>query len=212
MKFAKIAAASLAVSFFPIAAMAQTQPSVQAIAAESLEQQIRDDAAAALAALDAGDVQLATTHLRTAETAANRLSLQMLTQNLANVTPSFQSEDSRFALARSSTVLFEDYLNNASTYERRFRDADGNVVTVRVFGEDNALDDFMFIANDAAMIEKGSLELAEMRGETAIKRKGDDGSLSVLMMSEGDHALIEVEGDSDEAVMKFINELETAEM
>ena len=61
------------------------------------------------------------------------------------------------------------------------------------------------------MLEKGKLELAEMRGEQAIKRRGEDGELSVLMMSEKDHALIEIEGASEETVMAFIDELESAD-
>ena len=73
------------------------------------------------------------------------------------------------------------------------------------------LNDFTFIAADSAMLEKGEIEVAEMRGETALKSRKDDGSLSVIMMSKADHALIEVEGDDEDAVMAFIGELEAAE-
>lgn len=48
---------------------------------------------------------------------------------------------------------------------------DGKVVTMHVFGEENDLKDFMFIKDDPAMLTKGGIELAEMAGETALKKR-----------------------------------------
>lgn len=207
----KAFAATIAFTLLPTLAFAQTQPSAADIAAESIEASIRDDAAAALTVLDTGDYYQVASLLRTATTNATRLSARAVTDKIAAATPSFNEENSRFALAQSSTIEFENLINSGDAYERRFKDLDGRVVTVRVFGEDEDLQDFMFIANDAAMLEKGKIEVAEMRGEQALKSRKEDGSLSVLMMSEADHALIEVEGPDEESVMAFIGELEAAE-
>ena len=107
-------------------------------------------------------------------------------------------------------MQFDNIINDSKAFERIFKDENGRVVTVRVFGEDNDLDDFMFIASDTAKLSKGKIEVAEMNGAQALKNKQDDGSLSVLMMSEDDHALIEIEGDDETTVMAFIEELENS--
>lgn len=193
----------------PLAASAQPIPSAAEISNQSIERSVRDDAAAALAALDAGDYAGATTHLRAASLSASRLSVQKVAERITLETPSFNADASQFTLARSSTVQFENFLRNGDSYERIFRNRDGDVVTVRVFGEDDDLKDFMFIKDDPAMLTKGGIELAEMAGEPALKKRGQDGSLSVIMMSEDDHALIEVAGDDETAVMAFIDDLET---
>lgn len=192
------------------AATAQPIPSATEISAQSIERSVRDDAAAALAALDTGDYAQATTHLRAASLSASRLSVQKVAERITLETPSFNADASQFTLARSSTVQFENFLRNGDSYERIFRNSDGKVVTMRVFGEENDLKDFMFIKDDPAMLTKGGIELAEMAGETALKKRGTDGSLSVIMMSEDDHALIEVAGDDEAAVMAFIDDLENA--
>jgi len=211
MKFATLTIALL----FSTSAFAQSapanEPDVKKVTEISLANTIREDAQAAIAALDAGSYQQAVTLLRGASTNANLLSLQHVTEQLSQDAASFQIENSQFALADSSTISFDQFLNRGTTYERLFKDDQGRVVTVRVFGEDDDLADFMFIANDTKMLDKGGIEVAEMRGETALKKRGDDGELSVIMMSEKDHALIEVEGDDEDAVMAFINELESAQ-
>lgn len=207
----KIIAASLAITLLPISAFAQTAPSVTEIATESIQNTVETDTAAAVAALEAGDYAKATSLLRAASANANRLSLKSITEEISSVTPSFKDENSRFALTGSSTLEFENFISASSAYERLFKDDRGRVVTVRVFGEDDDLKDFMFIASDTKMLEKGNIEVAEMRGEQALKNRKDDGSLSVIMMSEADHALIEVEGPDEEAVMAFIGELEAAD-
>ncbi|MHA7872755.1 MAG: hypothetical protein ACX939_10425, partial [Hyphococcus sp.] len=149
--------------------------------------------------------------LRAAGANASRLSLMSLSQNLAASAPSFRADDSQFALTNSSTLEFENLLRSTNAYERRFRNDEGEVVTVRVFGGERDLKDFMFIAGDRAMLDKNNIEVAEMRGEQALKSRKDDGSLSVIMMSEEDHALIEIEGGDADAVMAFIGELEATE-
>jgi len=207
----KAFAASFGLALLPALALAQTQPSVTEIATQTIEASIRDDASAALAALESNDYYEVASLLRSASTNATRLSARLVTEKLSIAAPSFSTEDSRFALAQSSTIEFENLINSGNAYERRFKDLEGRVVTVRVFGEEEDLQDFMFISNDQAMLEKGEIEVAEMRGEQALKNRKEDGSLSVLMMSEEDHALIEIEGPDEESVMAFIGELEAAE-
>ena len=69
------------------------------------------DTKEALAALEAGDFQLASTHLRNANANANRLSLQSLTQKLAISTLHLFSRKIRvFPLRSSSTIQFENFI------------------------------------------------------------------------------------------------------
>lgn len=199
---------AIAVSSLALIAAAQAQPSASEISIGSIESSVQADVQSALAAIDANEYDQAALLLRTAGANANRLSLQTLTQKIAGATPSFEPENANFVLAQSSTVAFEGLFNRRDTVERRFRDDQGRVVTVRVFDEGRDFADFMFIKDDTAMLEKGGLEVAEMRGEPAIKKRAPDGALSVLMMSEKDHALIEVEGEDEDAVMAFIGDLE----
>jgi hypothetical protein len=201
---------AVALAAFALAspAFAQNPPDATGVAFASIEASVEDDVKKALAALDADDFAGATLLLRTASANANRLSLRAVTQKIAGVAPSFKPEDTNFVLAESSTIAFEDFLSRRDTAERRFKDDRGRVVTVRVFGEARDLSDFMFIKDDKAMLDKGGLEVAEMAGEPAIKRRGDGGELSVLMMSGDDNALIEIEGDNEDAVMAFIGDIE----
>ncbi|MGD9800491.1 MAG: hypothetical protein AB7V02_07815, partial [Parvularculaceae bacterium] len=71
------------------------------------------------------------------------------------------------------------------------------------------MEDFMFVADSPALIKQAALEKAEMAGGPALKRKREDGGLSVLMMSKKDHALVEVEGESEADVMAIVDKLET---
>ena len=203
MKLFAITAASLS-----LAAVAQAQPTALEVSFASIESRIHSDVSAALGALEADDFDRAAQLLSTAGANANRLSLQSLTEKIAGAAPSFSPENANFVLAQSSTVAFADLFNRRDTVERRFRDDKGRIVTVRVFDEGRDFADFMFVKDDPAMLKKGGLEIAEMRGEPAIKKRGEDGALSVLMMSKKNHALIEVESDSEDAVMAFIGDLE----
>lgn len=187
---------------------AQDTAAVNEIAYAAIENEIRADIAAASSALNDDDFASATQLLRTATAKASRLSLNEVSDRVAGLTPTFKPENANFALARSSTIAFDRFLNNGETAERIFKDDTGRIVTVRVFGEERDLSDFMFIKDDTAMIEKGGLEVAEMMGEPAIKKRGPNGELSVLIMSEKDQALIEIEGDDADAVMAFIGEIE----
>ncbi|MEO1252744.1 MAG: hypothetical protein AAFW81_10405 [Pseudomonadota bacterium] len=199
---------TLAASSFVLASAAFAQPTASDISFQSIEERVEKDIESAREALDDGQFSEAAQLLRTAGANANRLSLQSLTQKLATDAPSFRPEDANFVLARSSTVAFDGLFSGRDTVERRFKDDQGRIVTVRVFGEPRDFSDFMFIKDDVAMLEKGKLEVAEMRGEPAIKRRGEDGELSVLMMSGEDKAIVEVEGDDADAVMAFIGDLE----
>ncbi len=198
----------IAASSIAFAAAAQAQPTASDVSFASIESRVQSDVSAALKALEADDFDRASQLLRTAGANANRLSLQTLTQKIAGAAPSFSPENANFVLAQSSTVAFADLFDRRDTVERRFRDDEGRIVTVRVFDEGRDFADFMFIKDDPAMLKKGGLEVAEMRGEPAIKKRGEDGALSVLMMSKENHALIEVEGDDEDAVMAFIGDLE----
>ncbi len=205
MKLIATAASSLV-----LIATAYAQPTAADVSFASIETSVEADVKSALSALEAKEFDRAALLLRTAGANANRLSLQTLTQKIAGAAPSFKPENANFVLAQSSTVAFENLFDRRDTVERRFRDDEGRIVTVRVFGEGRDLADFMFIKDDTAMLEKGGLEVAEMRGEPAIKRRGENGELSVLMMSDEDKALIEVEGDDEDTVMAFIGDLENA--
>ena len=187
---------------------AQTQP---AAGGESAVASIESDIATAKELLESGDYDAATSRLRAATDSANRLKLQAIAAQISRSTASFTPENQRFALSASSTLTFENFLKDREFAEQIFKDEKGNVVTVRVVGDPDSLKDFEFIADDPAMASKAGVELAEMRGEPALKKRGSDGSLSVLMMSEADHALIEVEGASEEAVMALVADLEKAD-
>ena len=50
-----------------------------------------------------------------------------------------------------------------------------------------------------------------MMGEVALKLKGENDELSALMMPEKDHTLVEVTGESESAVMAFIEDLENGQ-
>lgn len=191
----------------PAIASAQQPPTAKEVVTNSIAGSVEEDTQAALAALEKGEYREAALLLKSAGDGADRLSLQAVADSIHAATPTFQGDDTRFVLANSSTVALDDLLKNTNALERRYTDKDGNPVTVRVFGDETAMQDFKTIKDDTAMLEKAEIQVAQMRGEPALKRKTADGGLSVLMMSEQDHALIELEGD-EETVMSFINELE----
>ncbi|MEM8937567.1 MAG: hypothetical protein AAGC77_14305 [Pseudomonadota bacterium] len=203
----------VSVLFLSVATIASptfAQSSYTSPISQTLENTVRDDVASALSALDTGDFYGAAADLRNAADFANRLNLQRVAADVARVSDGFTSEDARFALAASTTVNFENFLNNRGAVERIFKDDKGNVVRVKVFGDDADLQQFSIIAADTAMLDKNGLEREIMLGEPAIKNRGVDGSLSVLMMSEEDHALIEIDGASEAAVMAVIEQIENA--
>lgn len=191
-------------------APAQSQPSVNDIAFASIEDNIKSDIEYAFEALNTDDFHNATTALRRAGANSNRLAIRAVSKKVESSVPSFQPENASFVLAQSSTIAIEGLFDPRETYERRFKDDNGRIVTVRVFGEERDLSNFQFIADDATMLKKEDLEIAQMRGETAIKKRGAKGGLSVLMMSEKDHALIEVESNNEDVVMDFIKAMESS--
>lgn len=200
MRFLRVTVVAALLAGSAASALAQAAPQ---------ESEIRASIEAATKYLDSGDYAAATTHLQAASDMANRLKLQKVAGYISSRTTSFAGDDQKFALSASSTLQFENFLKDREFAEQIYRDPNGRVVTVRVVGDPDSLKDFHFIADDPAMALKAGVELAEMRGEPALKRKGADGSLSVLMMSEKDHALIEIQGESADAVMALVEKLES---
>ena len=186
-------------------AHAQTSTTTQSLRDAALE-----DARAAVAALEQGSFQDAASQLQTAAKTANQLHLRAVSNKLAVAAPSFDVADTRFALAQSARVTLEDFIKAQNVLETTATAADGSTITVRVIGDEDAMKAFVKTAENEKMAQEADLELAQMLGEPALKRKGADGSLTVATMSEADHALIEIEGDSEDAVMSFINEIESA--
>ncbi len=166
---------------------------------------IRADSKAAANALEAGDYSAAAVHLEAARLAASRLALQTVASRVAAAAPAFAAEESRFALAASSTLQFDRFLRDRETHETRFINPEGKIVVVRVFGAEDDMKDFMFIADKPEMLRQAALEKGAMPGGPVLKRRLPDGGLSVLLMSEKNHALIEVEGATEADVMAVID-------
>lgn len=176
--------------------------------AGALADSVKSQSDAASEAVAAGDYATAALHFESARAAANRLALQDVVRRVAKSSPDFSAEESRFVLATSSTLEFERLLKNRNAVETRFINPEGKVVVVRAFGEEDDMRDFMFIAADPAKLKQAALEKAAMPGGPALKRKTANGGLSVLMMSEKDHALIEIEGASEADVMAVVEGME----
>ncbi len=187
------------------AGSAQAQTST---VAKSLQSSAISDTQAALDALQAGDFSLAATRLELASQNASRLKIRNITQKLAGAVPKISANEFKYALAGSSTLSFDAFVAAKNTGETSFTDDQGRTVTVRIFSDEASINSFMAAAHDPAMIAKESVELAEMSGAPALKRRDEDGALSVLLMSESDHALIEIESASEDAVMAVIEDLE----
>ncbi len=169
---------------------------------------LRESIAAASAAVDDENYAEARARLATAADAAERLDIQRIASQVADLTKDLEADIQRFVLAESSTLTFDNLLKSQQAVEQILRDPDGQVVRVRVFGDDDAMGEFMAALKDSARLRDAGIEKAEMAGEPALKRRTADGGLSVLMMSEKDHALVELEGDSEAAVMAIIEQLE----
>lgn len=199
--------ASIAV--FASACAALSSFALAADTASSLAVEVRNEADAGLDALSAGDYGAATLHFEAARERANRLSLQDVARRVSAASPDLHAEDTRFTLAASSTLQFDEFLKDRKATETRFLDPEGKVVVVRVFAEEGDMADFKFIAERPEIMKKASLEMAEMPGGTVLKRKTAGGGLSLLMMSAKDHALIEVEGPTTDGVMAVVDKLET---
>lgn len=185
-----------------------TAPAAAQETASGLAAKLRNESDAARESTTAGDYAAAALHLEAARDAANRLALQNVVRNVAKASPAFTAEDSRFVLATSSTLQFEKFLKDRDAVETRFINPEGKVVVVRAFGAEEDMRDFQFIADDPAMLKKASLEKASMPGGPALKRRSADGGLSVLIMSQKDHALIEVVGETEADVMAVVDAME----
>ncbi|MEM8771766.1 MAG: hypothetical protein AAGD92_08965 [Pseudomonadota bacterium] len=175
---------------------------------ESLQASAVRDAEAALKALKDGNYTQAATRLEFAAQNANQLKIRNISSRLSSKAPRIDASDIKFALAGSSTLSFDAFqaINNAA--ETTYTDDKGRTVKVRIFSDEDAIKAFESASADTAMLQKAGVETATMAGATAIKRRGDNGELSVLMMSEADHALIEIEGESEESVMELVEKLE----
>ena len=175
---------------------------------ESLQTSAISDTQAALEALQAGDFIVAATRLELASQNASRLKIRNISQKIAGAVPALKATDVKYALAGSSTLSFDAFVAASGAGETSFTDDEGRTVSVRIFSDEASIDSFMAIADEPAMIEKENLELAMMNDAPALKRRGENGELSVLLMSEDDHALIEIESASEDAVMAVVEGLE----
>ena len=212
MKTAILLAAGLVLSTPAFAqSAAKTEKLTKATVETSIENSIERDLQLALEAFQKNDHDKANALIQSVSLQSSRLNRQKLTDRLAVAAPTFSPDETQFTLASSSTLAFENLINQRETVERRFLDDKGRVVTVRVFDEGRDLSNFQFIADTPEKLSENGLERAVMRGEVALKKPSKDGALSVLMMSEKDHALIEVEGDDMDVVMAFISDLENDE-
>ncbi len=198
-------AAAAAAALLTTTAFAQTSNTDN-----SLETTAINDVEAALGALRAGDFAEASARLDLAQRTASRLNLRKISNGLAAAAPDFTIDAPKFALSESATLNLEEFIAARNVAESIARGPDGRRVTLRVITDEAAMEKFGEVADDSAMLDKEKLERVEMAGAPAVKRRGEDGSLSVLIMSEADHALIEVDGDDEESVMAFVEALENA--
>ncbi|MEL7487522.1 MAG: hypothetical protein AAGJ87_09950 [Pseudomonadota bacterium] len=136
--------------------------------------------------------------------------LQAIAATVAARAPSWDAQDSQFALAATAQVTLEAFIAAENVVETTAATTTGERVTIRVIGDEEAMTAFAETTADPAKVKQASLEAAEMAGAPALKRRGEDGSLTVAVMSEKDHALIEIEGDDPDAVMAFIGEFEAS--
>ncbi len=166
------------------------------------------DTKAALIALEAGDYQSASSLLNQASQIANQLNLKSISNNFVAAAPGFNISDARFALSNPELLTFEDFINANNVIEATAANQDGQEVTIRVITDEAAMAAFENITADTNKTKAKGVEVAQMRGEPALKTKGADGSLSVVIMSKEDHALIAVEGDSEANVMALIDAIE----
>ena len=194
-----------------VAALTLAAGSVQAQTSttlKSLQSTAISDAHAAVEALETGDFALAAAHLELASKNASRLNIQNVSAKVLAAAPQISAKEIKYALAGSSTLSFDAFVAANRAGETAVTDEQGRTVAVRIFSGASALDSFKRAADDAAMLEKENLELASMAGGPAIKRHTANGGLSIIMMSGDDHALIELESGSEEAVMAMIEKLE----
>ncbi|MEM9898994.1 MAG: hypothetical protein AAF742_06405 [Pseudomonadota bacterium] len=197
-------------SILKIAVSALLFASGHALAAEDLKQSLSQQIEAADVAAQSGDYAKARESLASATEMATRLDLQRIAEEVAavNFSRGVEAEGQRFVLAASTTLEMKNLLRSRNAIERILKDPEGRIVKLRVIGDDNAMAQFMDALQDSQMLISAGLERAEMGGATALKRRKEDGGLSVLMMDEANHALIELDGDSEAAVMAIIEHLE----
>ncbi len=198
-------AVTAAAALFATAAPAQTTSTDSSLKSTAI-----DDVEAALGALRAGDFAEASSRLELAQRNASRLNLRKISNDLAAAAPDFRFEAPKFALSRSATLQFDEITAARNVAESLAVGPDGSSVALRVIVDEDAMEKFGEAANDEAMLEAEQLERVEMAGAPAVKRRGEDGSLSILIMSEKDQALIEVDGDEEESVMALVEALENA--
>lgn len=197
----------LAAAFFASAAVLAVTSGASAQNPEE-EARLKESIAAASVAVDDRNYAEARALLATAADAAERLDVQRIATQVADLTKDLEADVQEFVLAQSSTLTFSNLLKSQQAVEQILRDPGGDIVRVRVFGDESAMDAFKTALDDSARLRDAGIERAEMAGEPALKRRTADGGLSVLMMSEKDHALVELEGDSEAAVMAIIEQLE----
>jgi len=194
-----------AMSLIPSAmSVAQTVTDSQKIANQSFENAAISDLEVALIALRGGDYQKASTYLQFASAQTNRLKLRAIATKFASTDEEVNYDNIKYSIADSAVLNFDNFASLDNAFETRRTDAKGRTVTVRVLSNGTALDSFMKLSEDQAQLEKANLEAVMMAGEPAIKKRKEDGSLSVVIMSEADHALIEIDGQDEDSVMALI--------
>ena len=213
LKLRSVTASSLALTctllIAPLpAALAQTEDRAGHIAEKTTMNAAINDTELALAALKSGDYQVASRHLEFAATQTAQLNIRSIANRLAAAAPAISAEDIKFANAGSSVLSFDTFEALSRGAETTHTDEKGRTVTVRIFSSDAALEAFSTAADDKNSMEKNNLQFAMMGDEPAIKKRGTDGSFSVVMMSEKDHALIEIEGMDEASVMTLVETLE----
>ncbi|MEM1193421.1 MAG: hypothetical protein AAGH42_08535 [Pseudomonadota bacterium] len=197
---------------FPSAiSVAQSVDEGEEITNRSFESAAINDLEQALSALKNGDYQKASTYLQFASAQTDRLKLRKIAAKFASADVGVNFDDIKYAINDSAILNLENFASLDNAFETSHTDEKGRVVTIRVLSNGTALDSFMRLSGDKTQLETVNLESVVMAGEPAIKKRGHDGSLSVVMMSESDHALIEIEGQDEDAVMALVEKQEKGE-
>ncbi|MEL7019017.1 MAG: hypothetical protein AAGL18_09855, partial [Pseudomonadota bacterium] len=170
---------------FPSAiSVAQSVDEGEEISNRSFENAVINDLEQALLALKSGDYQKASTYLQFASAQTDRLKLRKIAAKFASADVGVNFDDIKYAINDSAILNLESFASLENAFETSHTDEKGRVVTIRVLSNGTALDSFMRLSGDKAQLETVNLESVVMAGEPAIKKRGDDGSLSVVMMSE----------------------------
>lgn len=197
-----VAAGFIVTGLFGSAAMAQSGASINALnPGTTLTEAVLES----VAAVELTNTRLARETVTLASRKAYEEEQRRISANLAARVSAFDLMTADYQLVRSSTLDLGPWAQAREAYEQTYTDGQGHVVTVRVFGEDDDMNTFLALAADDDLLSKHSLRLVDGHDHPMVKRDTMTASLSVLAMSEADHALIEVTGDNEAAVMAFVD-------